>query len=171
MINRPNKKEDTDDHVLDEETEKLYKRFSSYREISELPISPYKNDILETIKFCENVCIITAPTGAGKTTRVPQYIFEDCLKSRKKCNVIITQPRRIAAVTVAKRVALEMGCEMGMLVGYKIGLDQKMDNEPEKTTRILYCTTGTLLQKLISKKTLNDYSHIISRYTYFLNLK
>lgn len=56
----------------------------------------------------------------GKTTQVPQYVIDDCFTQNKDCNIIITQPRRIAAMTIAKRVADERGCELGTLVGYQV---------------------------------------------------
>ncbi|KOB65008.1 putative ATP-dependent RNA helicase, partial [Operophtera brumata] len=68
-----------------------------------------------------------------------------------------TQPRRIAAISIAKRVAQERGWDVGGLVGYQVGLDNKTSAD----TRISYVTTGVLLQKLVGSKTMNEYTHII----------
>lgn len=76
-------------------------------------------------------------------------------------NIIISQPRRIAATSIAKFVANERKCEIGTLVGYQIGNDTKKDEKKNSDTRILYCTTGVLLQKLINQKSLKQYTHVI----------
>lgn len=79
--------------------------------------------------------------------------------SRKKyCNIVVTQPRRIAAISVSKQVNKERGWKNGLLVGYQVG--RKKNYDPD-TTKILYCTTGILLQKIIKTKTLSDFTHII----------
>lgn len=92
---------------------------------------------------------------------VPQYILENAFRRHQNCNIIITQPRRIAAITLAKRVALERRCDCGTLVGYQVGLDKQMDTQTNSDTRILFCTTGVLLRKLINEKTMKRYSHVI----------
>lgn len=69
----------------------------------------------------------------------------------------MTQPRRIAAISIAKRVSEERHWPVGTLVGYQVG----MVNNTSPDTRLTYCTTGVLLQKLINTKHLMDYTHII----------
>lgn len=69
----------------------------------------------------------------------------------------VTQPRRIAAISIAKRVSSERQWPVGTLVGYQVG----MVNNTSQDTRLTYCTTGVLLQKLISAKHMMDYTHII----------
>lgn len=64
--------------------------------------------------------IIKGSTGCGKTTQVPQFILDSYAQNRKHCNIIVTQPRRIAAISVAKRVAEERGWQIGTLVGYQV---------------------------------------------------
>lgn len=79
--------------------------------------------------------------------------------SRKKyCKIIVTQPRRIAAISVSKQVNKERGWKSGLLVGYQVG--RKKDLDPS-TTKVLYCTAGILLQKIIKAKSLSEYTHII----------
>ncbi|KAF6209821.1 hypothetical protein GE061_015572 [Apolygus lucorum] len=121
-----------------------------------LLINDFKDTILAQIE-ANPVVIIKGPTGCGKSTQVPQYILDDARSSQIYCNIIITQPRRIAATSVAKRVCEERGWNLGTLVGYQIGLEKKATVD----TRLLFCTAGVLLQQLISQQSLSTYTHII----------
>jgi len=104
------------------------------------------------------VCIIKGPTGCGKSTQIPQFIMDAYANKKEHCNIIVTQPRRIAAINIAQRVCQERNWgEVGRFVGYQVGLDRKAGDD----TRLLYCTTGVLLEKLIHSKTMNDYTHVI----------
>ncbi len=127
--------------------------------------------------------IIKGVTGCGKTTQVPQFIFDSYAERKMHCNIVVTQPRRLAAVSVAKRVCQERGCPLGSLVGYQVNasrvwneyvfdlifrcpyftlfLQIGQDRKANDDTRILYCTTGILLQKLVSTKRMTDYTHVI----------
>ena len=96
-------------------------------------------------------------TGSGKTTQVPQYILDYHREQKKYCNILVTQPRRIAAQSIAKRVSDERKWPLGNLVGYQVGRDKKVTED----TRITYVTTGVLRQKLIMNKNMNEYTHII----------
>lgn len=80
------------------------------------------------------------------------------MNRKKHCNIIVTQPRRIAAISVSKQVNKERGWKNGLLVGYQVGRKKDYDLN---TTKILYCTTGILLQKIIKAKTLSEFTHII----------
>ena len=66
------------------------------------------------------VVIVLGSTGCGKTTQVPQYILDHHAKMKKRCNIIVTQPRRIAATSVARRVSDERGWELSTIVGYQV---------------------------------------------------
>ena len=99
-----------------------------------LPIFDFKDRILESIRE-NSVVIITAETGAGKSTQVPQFLIEDGYQ------VVVTQPRRLAARTVAERVAEEVGCEIGGLVGYRTAFERADSID----TRCLFCTDGLQL--------------------------
>lgn len=73
---------------------------------------------------------------------------------------MISQPRKIAAITVATQVAQERNSPLGKEIGYQIGLRKEADKYETKTS-ILYCTTGVILQRLIGEKSMNAYSHIV----------
>lgn len=89
----------------------------------------------------------------GKSTQLPQFLAE---AFRTGC-VVCTQPRRVAAVTIAERVAAERGCIIGTEVGYSIRFDDKSGPQ----TRIKYVTDGVLLREIMSDPTLSRYSVII----------
>jgi ATP-dependent RNA helicase TDRD9 len=91
---------------------------------------------------------------------VPQFILDDAIAKGQTCNIIISQPRKIAAITVARRVASERQCNLGQLVGYQVGLDKKRD-EDYKGNRLMFCTTGVILQKMIQEKSMVNYTHVI----------
>lgn len=66
------------------------------------------------------VLIIEGPTGCGKTTQVPQFILDDCRSKNQLCNIVVTQPRRIAAISVAHRVCEERNWGLGSVCGYQV---------------------------------------------------
>lgn len=108
-----------------------------------LPIDSFKDKILETIAN-NPVSIIVAETGAGKSTRVPQFLLENT-----DYQIVVTQPRRVAAKAVAKRVAEEMNCQFGGLVGFRTAVNRNDSLE----TRCLFATDGLqLVRELTSAK-------------------
>lgn len=110
----------------------------------ELPIDRYREAILKQVEKSDEV-IISAETGAGKSTRVPQFLAE------AGYNVIITQPRRLAATSLAQHVAKEMGTELWEEVGYHIGWNTGEHKKISDKTRIKYCTDGLhLVQQLVA---------------------
>ncbi|XP_047960360.1 DExH-box ATP-dependent RNA helicase DExH7, chloroplastic isoform X2 [Salvia hispanica] len=129
---------------------------------SGLPIAELKDDILHLLEE-NNVVVISGETGCGKTTQVPQFILDHMIEAGLggQCNIICTQPRRIAAVSVAERVANER-CESypgsdDSLVGYQV----RLDSARNERTRLLFCTTGILLRMISGNKDLADISHVI----------
>ena len=120
-----------------------------------LPIYPFKEDLIQAIKE-HQVLIIEGETGSGKTTQIPQYLYEAgyCRDSKK---VGCTQPRRVAAMSVAARVAEEMGTKLGNEVGYSIRFE---DCTSERTV-LKYMTDGMLLREFLSEPDLASYSVII----------
>ncbi|XP_044263984.1 probable ATP-dependent RNA helicase spindle-E [Tribolium madens] len=130
-------------------------KFDTYYK-KELPIDSSRNKILDMINT-NSVVIIHGPTGCGKTTQVPQYILDHCRATKSPCNIVVTQPRRIAAINIAQRVCEERGWALGTVCGYQVGLDKNVSEDVILT----YVTTEVLLQKLISQKNLNRYTHVI----------
>lgn len=101
--------------------------------------------------------MIEGSTGSGKSTQVPQFILEEHARVKEHCNIICTQPRRIAAKSVARFVCDRRGWSLGSLVGYQIGMDKCMG----ESTRLTFVTTGVLLEKLINQRNMNQYTHVI----------
>ncbi|XP_068435838.1 ATP-dependent RNA helicase TDRD9 isoform X2 [Clinocottus analis] len=120
-----------------------------------LPITKNRQELISLIEN-NSVVIIQGATGSGKTTQLPQYILDHYNDNKSSCNIVVTQPRKIGASSVARWVATQRKCTLGSLVGYQVGLE-KMATEH---TRLIYMTTGVLLQKLVSAKCLTEYSHI-----------
>ncbi len=118
-----------------------------------LPIFEHKQSIIETVKD-NRVTIIEGETGSGKTTQIAKMCLEAFPDNKKIIGC--TQPRRIAASTVAARVAEEMG-EMSDIVGYKI----RFHDHTKKTTKIKFMTDGVLLAETRQDPLLNNYSVII----------
>ena len=85
----------------------------------ELPIIDQRAEILDTIR-ANQVVLLSGPTGCGKSTQVPQFILDQHAGLRKPVNILVTQPRKIAASSVARRVCKERGWILGGLVGYQV---------------------------------------------------
>lgn len=113
-----------------------------------LPVMQKSGDVLVKIEL-NQVTICMAATGSGKTTQVPQILLDDYIlrKQGSRCNIICTQPRRIAAISVAQRVAKERGETVGQSVGYQVRFDHKL---AQPNGSITFCTTGVFLRRLQS---------------------
>ena len=103
------------------------------------------------------VTLVLGATGCGKTTQLPQLVYEDCLSRAEACRIVASQPRRISAASVAERVAAERGGRLGGVVGYKIRFEDKVS----PASRLLFCTVGILLKTLPSNPTLAGATHVI----------
>ena len=79
----------------------------------------YVLKMLATIES-NQVTVVQGSTGSGKTTQVPQYILDHYANMGKYCNIIVTQPRRIAAMSIARRVCQERGWDLGTICGYQV---------------------------------------------------
>ena len=101
------------------------------------------------------IVILQGETGSGKTTQVPQFLLDSGLAG--ELNIVWTQPRRVAAMSVAQRVADEMDVVLGNEVGYCIRFDDKTTSK----TRLKYMTDGMLLRESMLDPTLSNYSIII----------
>ena len=88
-------------------------------EANRLPITDRRAEILDTIR-ANQVVLLSGPTGCGKSTQVPQFILDQHADLRKPVNILVTQPRKIAASSVARRVCKERGWMLGGLVGYQV---------------------------------------------------
>ncbi|XP_057583618.1 ATP-dependent RNA helicase A isoform X3 [Hippopotamus amphibius kiboko] len=122
-----------------------------------LPVKKFESEILEAISQ-NPVVIIRGATGCGKTTQVPQFILDDFIQNDRaaECNIVVTQPRRISAVSVAERVAYERGEEPGKSCGYSVRFESIL---PRPHASIMFCTVGVLLRKL--EAGIRGISHVI----------
>lgn len=115
-----------------------------------LPVYPFRDELLEAVEK-HQALIIVAETGAGKTTQIPQYLHEAGYTNMGMIGC--TQPRRVAAMSVAARVAQEMGVKLGNDVGYSIRFE---DCTSDKTV-IKYMTDGMLLREFLGEPDLASY--------------
>ncbi|KAH9259097.1 hypothetical protein BASA81_002717 [Batrachochytrium salamandrivorans] len=120
-----------------------------------LPIYAHKDALVQAVT--ENqILVVVAETGSGKSTQLPQYLMEAGYTELGMIGV--TQPRRVAAISVASRVAIEVGCKLGDLVGYSIRFE---DKTTRNVTVIKYQTDGMLLREFMTSPDLQSYSVII----------
>ena len=120
-----------------------------------LPMYQYRSQLLDALKEYQ-VIIVVAETGSGKTTQIPQYLHEAGY-TKDGMKIGCTQPRRVAAMSVATRVAEEMGVKVGNEVGYSIRFE---DNTSEKTV-VKYMTDGMLLREFLTEPDLGAYSALM----------
>lgn len=142
-----------------------------------MPIYPFRCEIVNKVRE-HPIVILSGSTGCGKvskyfffffliinlflqSTQVPQYIYEDCTARGEQCNILVSQPRKIAAITIAQRVAQENGTRIGEEIGYQVALNKVADLSEDLSTAITFCTTGVILAKVIQRKSMASYSHII----------
>ncbi|KAK1761328.1 P-loop containing nucleoside triphosphate hydrolase protein [Echria macrotheca] len=126
-----------------------------YKTAALLPIAKHRKALLYTIeKF--PVTIVVGQTGSGKSTQIPQFLEQAGWCADGKI-IAITQPRRVAATTVAARVAEEVGCEVGKEVGYSI----RFEDVTSASTRIKFLTDGLLIREALVDPLLSRYSVIM----------
>ena len=118
-----------------------------------LPVYAFRDQLIQAIHD-HQILIIVGETGSGKTTQIPQFLYEAGFSKGGK-TIGCTQPRRVAAMSVAARVAEEMGKKLGSEVGYTIRFE---DATTPGKTMIKYMTDGMLLRQLLSEPGLDSYS-------------
>lgn len=131
--------EDEEDHIVDAITGRPYKPLLEHRarwlnrHLQEeweranpalsvgLPVDAHRQRVISAVRS-SRVVVIAGETGCGKTTRIPRFLLEEQVRGGEgaECNVVVTQPRRISAVSVAHRVAQEMGPHLKHHVGYQV---------------------------------------------------
>lgn len=116
-----------------------------------LPVAKYKDEIIEAVKN-ERVVIIAGDTGCGKSTQVPQYLYSGGFDK-----IACTQPRRIACISLAKRVAFETLTENRSEVGYQIRFEKQRNQD----TKITFITEGLLLRQVSGESGLAQYDVVV----------
>uniref|UniRef100_A0A1I8HX42 RNA helicase n=1 Tax=Macrostomum lignano TaxID=282301 RepID=A0A1I8HX42_9PLAT len=132
-----------------------YQRLLAER--NQLPAAAHREQLLAAVHE-NSVTLIRGETGSGKTTQLPQFILDDYLSSGRgaHCNIIVTQPRRISAISIADRVAAERAEPLGISVGYSVRFETVT---PRPYGALQYVTVGTLLRRL--EGGLRGVSHVI----------
>ncbi|KAI9216864.1 P-loop containing nucleoside triphosphate hydrolase protein [Blastocladiella britannica] len=122
----------------------------------QLPVSQERQSFLDMF-HANQTLVFVGETGSGKTTQIPQYIAWDTLPQLQGKLIACTQPRRVAAMSVAKRVADEMDVKVGGEVGYSI----RFEDCTSDRTVLKYMTDGMLLREAMMDHDLSRYSAII----------
>lgn len=139
-------------HYLDFAQKQAFGRLAKLqRERAALPIAQYGNRILQTLKE-HQVVVVAGDTGCGKSTQVPQYLLAAGFS-----HVACTQPRRIACISLAKRVGFESLSQYGSQVGYQI----RFESTRSAATKIVFLTVGLLLRQIQREPTLPQYQVLI----------
>jgi ATP-dependent RNA helicase DHR2 len=125
----------------------------------QLPIWPHAEKIRRGLRGAKDIMLLVGETGSGKSTQVPQFLLDESWCTG--C-IAITQPRRVAAISLARRVADEMGTPLGSASpASKVGYSVRFDVNTSPSTRIKFLTEGTLLQEMLRDPWLKQYSAVI----------
>ncbi|KAI9928306.1 DEAH-box ATP-dependent RNA helicase prp43 [Aspergillus wentii] len=122
----------------------------------DLPVHAQRDEFLQLYQQSQ-ILVFVGETGSGKTTQIPQFVLFDDLPQSQRKMVACTQPRRVAAMSVAQRVAAEMDVKLGDEVGYSI----RFEDMTSPRTVLKYMTDGMLLREAMNDPNLNRYSTII----------
>ncbi|KAJ5159963.1 Pre-mRNA-splicing factor ATP-dependent RNA helicase PRP43 [Penicillium canariense] len=132
------------------------KYFSILKTRRDLPVHVQRDEFLQLYQQSQ-ILVFVGETGSGKTTQIPQYVLFDDLPQTQRKMVACTQPRRVAAMSVAQRVAEEMDVKLGEEVGYSI----RFEDKTSQRTILKYMTDGMLLREAMHDHNLTRYSTII----------
>ncbi|XQJ27335.1 pre-mRNA-splicing factor ATP-dependent RNA helicase, putative [Leishmania guyanensis] len=141
--------------MLASTADEVERRAAMRRQCESLPIHHCKEELLRYIGESA-VTVVMGETGSGKTTQLVQYLYQRGYARHGKM-IGCTQPRRLAAIGVARRVSDEMGCALGTTVGYSIHLDDTTTAD----TRVKFMTDGVLLRETVSDPSLDKYSVVM----------
>ncbi|KAM3850277.1 3'-5' RNA helicase YTHDC2-like [Diretmus argenteus] len=122
-----------------------------------LPVYENQEEIIHLIRN-NMVVLVVGETGSGKTTQIPQFLLDDCSRTGTPCRILCTQPRRLAVISIAERVAAERGESVGETVGYQIRVESRVSPK----TLLTFCTSGMFLRTLMAgDASLANVTHII----------
>lgn len=158
----PDEEESEDQHVLNGDDRPHWKQkgiaygkrstLSMSEQRKQLPVYQLKDELLQAIRD-NQILIVVGETGSGKTTQISQFLLEAGYASSGK-KIACTQPRRVAAISVAKRVSEEQGCQLGQEVGYNV----RFDDRTSSATKIKYLTDGMLQREALADGDMSQYS-------------
>ncbi|KAG2411771.1 hypothetical protein HFD88_009327 [Aspergillus terreus] len=127
-----------------------------------LPIWDFKEQILSTLDT-HHALIICSETGSGKSTQIPSFILEHEMQQGRPCKIYVTEPRRISAISLARRVSEELGeskSDVGTarsLIGFAVRLESKVS----QSTRLVFATTGVVVRMLERPEDFQDITHVV----------
>ncbi|KAL9926104.1 ATP-dependent RNA helicase DHX33 isoform X1 [Glossina fuscipes] len=119
-----------------------------------LPVARVRKNLMQEV-YRSDTLLIMGETGSGKTTQIPQFLLASGYGN--KGVIAVTQPRRVAAITVARRVSQEQHCQLGDVVGYTV----RFEDCTSPKTRIRFMTDGFLLREALADRMLRNYSVIM----------
>lgn len=128
----------------------------------QLPMWGFRDEVLRTIDQ-NQIVIVCGETGCGKSTQVPSFILEHQLSQGKPCKIYCTEPRRISAISLARRVSEELGERKNDLGTFRslIGYAIRLESNTTKETRLVYATTGIVMRMLEGSNDLREITHIV----------
>ena len=123
---------------------------------NELPAYRHREELLATVRAAR-VTLVRGATGCGKSTQLPRLMLLEAAAAGTPCAIVVAQPRRLAAMALAERVASELGEGVGGVCGYRVRGDARASAE----TALTYVTTGVLLRLLEEDAALQGFSHVV----------